>query len=43
MKPLNAFLYLKNNFKKVLPIYLSLLVGVFMIYFYSLFSATTER
>lgn len=43
MKPLNAFLYLKNNFKKVLPIYLSLLVGVFMIYFYSLFSATTEK
>lgn len=43
MKPLNAFLYLRNNFKKVLPIFLSLLAGVFMIYFYSLFSATTEK
>ena len=43
MKPLNAFLYLRNNFKKVLPVFLSLVVGVFIIYFYSLFSATTEK
>ncbi len=43
MKPLNPFLYLKNNFKSVLPIFLSLTIGVFFIYIFALFSATTDK
>lgn len=43
MKPLNPFLYLKYNFKSVLPIFFSLIIGVLFIYFFALFSATTHK
>jgi putative ABC transport system permease protein len=43
MKPLNPLLYLKNNFKSALPIFLSLTIGVFFIYIFALFSATTDK
>ncbi len=43
MKPLNPFLYLKHNFKNVLPIFLSLTIGVFFIYIFALFSASTNK
>lgn len=43
MKPLNALQYIKNNFKSVLPIFVSLTIGVVLIYVFSLFSATTTK
>ena len=43
MKPLNPFLYMKHNFKSVLPTFLSLTIGVFFIYIFALFSATTNK
>lgn len=43
MKPLSPLLYVKNNFKNVLPIFISMIIGVFLIYFFSLFSATTTK
>lgn len=43
MKPLNPFVYLKSNSKTVLPIFLSLTIGVFFIYIFAIFSATTNK
>ncbi len=43
MKPLNPFVYLKSNFKTVLPVFLSLAAGVFFIYIFAIFSATTDK
>ena len=43
MKPLNPFFYFKRNMKKTLPIFVSVAVGVLMIYIFSLFAATTKK
>jgi len=43
MKPLNPFTYLKNNPKKMLPVFLSVAIGVLLVYIFSLFSATTNK
>lgn len=43
MKPLSSLLYIKNNFKSVLPIFISMMIGVFLIYIFSLFGATTTK
>jgi len=43
MKPLNSLLYLKNNFKSALPIFLSMTIGVFLVYVFSLFGVTTIK
>jgi len=43
MKPLNPLLYIKNNFKSVMSIFFSMTLGVFLIYIFSLFSATTTK
>jgi len=37
MKPLNPFTYLKNNPKKMLPVFLSVAIGVLLVYIFSLF------
>lgn len=43
MNPLNPFFYIKRNTKKTLPIFFSVAIGVFLIYIFSLFSATTNK
>lgn len=43
MKPLSPVLYIKKNFKSVVPMLFSMMIGVFLIYFFSLFSATTSK
>lgn len=43
MKPLNPLCYIRNNIKKALPIFLSVALGVFLVYLFSIFSATTNR
>jgi putative ABC transport system permease protein len=43
MKPLNPLNYLKNNVKKTLPVFVSVTVGVLLIYVFSLFAATTNK
>lgn len=43
MKPLNPFSYLKRNVKKTLPIFVSVAVGVLLIYIFALFAATTNK
>lgn len=43
MKPLSPLLYIKNNIKNVLPIFISMTIGVSMIYIFSLFSETTIK
>lgn len=40
MKPLSPLVYFKSNKKSMLPIFLSIAVGVFLVYFYALLSAT---
>ena len=40
MKPLSLLLYFKNNLKSVLPVFVSIAVAVFLVYFYALLSAT---
>lgn len=36
MKPLNSTKYIKNNFNRVLPLFISMMVGIMLIYFLSL-------
>lgn len=43
MKPLNPFMYLKRNPKKMLPVFCSVAIGVLLVYIFSLFSATTSK
>lgn len=43
MNPLNPFTYLKRNGKKTLPIFVSVTVGVLLIYIFALFSSTTNK
>jgi putative ABC transport system permease protein len=43
MKPLSPILYFKSNLKSALPIFVSISVGVFLVYFYALFSATSIK
>lgn len=40
MKPLSPLPYFKSNLKSALPIFVSIAVGVFLVCFYALFSAT---
>ena len=40
MKPLSPLLYFKSNIKSALPVFVSIAVGVFLVYFYALLSAT---
>lgn len=40
MRPLSPLVYFKSNKKSVLPIFISIAVGVFLVYFYALLSAT---
>jgi putative ABC transport system permease protein len=41
MKPLSAFKFITGNPKKTLPIIVSLTIGIFLVYFYSLMVTTT--
>lgn len=41
MNPLSTFKYIKNNTFKILPILMSIMVGVLLIYFYSLINKST--
>lgn len=41
MKPLSPLLYLKNNLKTALTVFCAMAIGVFLVSFYGLFSATT--
>lgn len=43
MNPLNPFFYIKRNTKKMLPIFFSVAIGVFLIYIFALYSATTNK
>ncbi len=43
MKPLNPLFYFKRNTKKTFPIFVSVAVGVLLIYIFSLFAATTKK
>lgn len=43
MKPLSPLLFLKGNLKSALPIFVSVAVGVFLVYFYALFGATSIK
>ncbi|MFA9380003.1 MAG: FtsX-like permease family protein [Acetanaerobacterium sp.] len=40
MKPLSPLLYFKRCLKSALPVFISIAVGVFLVYIYALFSAT---
>lgn len=43
MKPLSPLLYLKNNVKSALTVFFAMVIGVFLVSFYGLFSATTTE
>lgn len=43
MNPVNPFFYIKRNTQKTLPIFFSVAIGVFLVYIFALFSATTNK
>ena len=43
MRPLSPLVYFKSNTKSVLPIFISIAVGVILVYFYALLSATFAK
>ncbi|MBU3092280.1 FtsX-like permease family protein [Clostridium sp. CF011] len=43
MNPLSPFKYIKNNTSKILPILMSIMVGVLLIYFYSLINKSATE
>ncbi|MBC8059057.1 MAG: ABC transporter permease [Clostridiaceae bacterium] len=43
MNPLSTFKYIKSNMRKTLPILISMLVGVFLIYLFSLITKSTSE
>ena len=43
MNPLSTFKYIKNNLNKTLPILISMLVGVLLIYLFSLITKSSSE